>query len=95
LAPSSAVYRKTLTEWLAALAYRKQIAGDSEAAAKLYREALDLDDRNATTWFNLGLAFEKLGRREAATNAYERAVAFAPDDARFRAALEASRGPAK
>jgi len=91
LEPSSAVFRKTLTEWLGALAYRKQSAGEIEAAAGLYREALDLDERNATYWFNLGIACQTLGRREAATSAYEKAVALAPDDGRFRAALEVLR----
>jgi GlpG protein len=95
LEPSSARYRKTLTEWLTALAYRKQLASEEEEAAVLYREALDLDERNATNWFNLGIAFQKLGRHEAAISAYEKAVALAPDDARFQAALAASRGQAK
>jgi Flp pilus assembly protein TadD len=84
-----------LTDWLAALAYRKQRAGEDEAAVALYQEALDLDERNARNWFNLGSACIRLGRREAATSAYERAVALAPDDRRYQVALEASRRPAK
>jgi tetratricopeptide (TPR) repeat protein len=95
LEPSSARYRKTLTEWLAALAYRKQLASEDEEAAMLYREALDLDERNATNWFNLGIAFQKLGRHEAAISAYEKAVALAPDNATFRTVLEASRRQTK
>jgi GlpG protein len=89
--PSSTVYRTALAEWLSVLAYRKQSAGEAEAAAQLYREALDLDEHNARNWFNLGVACQTLGRHEAATSAFERAVALSPDNERFRAALEASR----
>jgi GlpG protein len=95
LEPGSGVYRKTLTEWLAWLAYRHQCAGENEASAELYREALVLDERNANNWFNLAIACQRLGHREAATNAFEKAVALAPDEAEFRAALETSRGPAR
>jgi membrane associated rhomboid family serine protease len=91
LEPRSALYQKTLTEWIGALAYRKEVSGEHDEAAGLYREALDLDERNAANWFKLGVACEKLGRLEAATRAYEKAVAFAPDETRFRTALEASR----
>jgi tetratricopeptide (TPR) repeat protein len=91
LAPGSAIYRETLARWLAALAYRKQGAGQDEAAAGLYREALDLDGQNVRDWFNLGIACVRLGRRAAAIDAYEKAAALAPDDARFRSALEAAR----
>lgn len=91
LDPNYAVYRKTFAQYLAALAYRKQTANEDAAAVDLYREALALDDRSADCWYNLGIGYEKLGRREAATKAYEKASALAPDDARFRAALEGSR----
>lgn len=92
LEPNSAPYRENLAEWLALLAYEKQLAGEAEKAATLYQEALDLDEGNASNWFNLGIACETLGRREAATSAFEKAAALAPDNEQFRAALEAARG---
>jgi tetratricopeptide (TPR) repeat protein len=61
---------------------------EHEEAAGLYREALGLDERNAVNWFNLGVSYEKLGRREPATRAYEKAAAIATENAGFRAALE-------
>jgi GlpG protein len=95
LEPASDRYRKTLTEWLTVLAYRKLLASEDEVAAALYREALDLEEGNAKNWFNLSIAFQKLGRREEAITAYEKAAALAPDDARIRAALEALRKQGK
>jgi tetratricopeptide (TPR) repeat protein len=95
LEPGDADYRKTLAASLAAFAYSNQSAGQDEAAIKLYRDALELDNRSPENWFNLGIAYQRLGRLEAATKAYERALALAPDNAQFRAALEGARGPVK
>jgi Flp pilus assembly protein TadD len=73
---------------------RAHAPGDSHAgAAELYREALDCNGENPSYWFNLGIAYAKLGRREDAIRAYEKAVTLAPDEARYRAALEAARRP--
>jgi Flp pilus assembly protein TadD len=94
LDPSSA-RRETLSDGIALSAYRKLAAGENEEAASLYREALDLDERNARHWFNLGIACEKLGRQEAATSAFEKALALEPNDERIQAALESSRRQTK
>jgi membrane associated rhomboid family serine protease len=95
LDPGSKVYREGLVRGLVVIAYKKQCAGQDQAAAELYRKSLDLDEGDATTWFNLGIVCQKLGRNEDATRAYERAAALAPSDEKIRAGLQAWRKAGK
>jgi membrane associated rhomboid family serine protease len=70
------------------LAYQKQLAGHSEEAIRVYREALALNDRQAWCWYNLGTIYQELKRTESAREAFGRAVALEPDNGPYRAALE-------
>lgn len=88
LEPDSADYREMFGAWLSALAYDQQILGEEEAAIALYHESLTHDDDNSETWFNLGTAYEAIGRTNEAINAYEKAVALDPDEVEFREALD-------
>src|SRR5262249_46705074 len=53
--------------------------GDAQGAAQLYREALKLDPNNAKTYYNLGLALNKLGDQLGERRALEAAVRLDPN----------------
>jgi GlpG protein len=76
---------------LAFRAYQEQNQGHDESAVRLYREALAFDDRQGSWWYNLGIAYQKLGNTELAIEAYERASTLEPNEAKYRAALNALR----
>jgi hypothetical protein len=95
LDPDSAPYRQFLAQWLSALAYNQQTAGEYEAAISLYRDSLNYEEQDAQSWFNLGIAYESVGRAADAINAYEKAVALDSDNDKFRAALDAAQQPAE
>jgi len=78
-------------EELAYAGYVEMEAGRNEDGAALYERALRVDGGRAEWWYNLAIAYERLGRERDATSAYEKASALAPDNAQFRAAFEASR----
>jgi Flp pilus assembly protein TadD len=79
----------------AARAYQEQREGRDASAAELYRLALTYDDRQAAWWYNLGIAYQKLGRAGQARDAYGRAAALEPGEAKFRAALNSLSQPAE
>ena len=53
-------------------------AGDHQAAVLLYRQAIEIDEHDADSWFNLGNALRALGRLEEAAAPYRRATALSP-----------------
>ena len=55
--------------------------GDGQAAADLFRQAIDLAPQWAPAWFGLGQSLEAAGDWAAAITAYRRALSLAPDDA--------------
>jgi membrane associated rhomboid family serine protease len=59
---------------LARAAYLEQRAGRNEAAIDLYRRALEQNNREASWWYNLGIAYASLERNEEAHDAYQHAV---------------------
>ena len=61
-----------------------QLGSWNEAAFRFER-ALKADGRNARVYNNLAVAREILGEPQAAREAYEAALALAPDDKRIRA----------
>jgi predicted TPR repeat methyltransferase len=62
-------------------ALRLMEEGDAGAAADLLRQTLDVVPNWVPAWFTLGDAEEKNGNADAAVQAFERALALAPDDA--------------
>ena len=55
-------------------------AGELEAAAVAYREALDLDPQYADAWEGLSMALADLGRYGESVEAAMRVVELVPDD---------------
>jgi GlpG protein len=94
LKPGDKGFRQTLAGLKAQLAQRKQTAGETEEAIRLYREALLDDPHQAASWYDLGVACEKLGRIEGARAAYQRAVELEPEQEIYRVALESLPPPA-
>ena len=70
-------------------AYREQEQGHAESAARLYRKALEFDDRQASWWYNLGIAYQTMGEYQRAFEAYEQAVRLDPKDTHYREARKA------
>lgn len=74
-------------EELAYDAYLDMEAGRDASAAALLERAVRFDGGQAPWWYNLGIAYQRLGREEEATAAYRRAVELAPKEATFGKAL--------
>ncbi len=55
-----------------------QQKGNSEEAVSLFIRALEINAKNASTWFNLGLAYESLGQYQDAVIACEKALCVNP-----------------
>lgn len=49
-----------------------------DAAEKAFRKAISIDDNLAEAQFNLGIALDKLGKREEAAKAFKKAKELAP-----------------
>jgi arylsulfatase A-like enzyme/tetratricopeptide (TPR) repeat protein len=65
--------------------------GDFNAAASAFERSTGLDPKNATTWFNLGLARMRAGDKTAAAAAFRKALALKPgfeDAKKFLAEVE-------
>lgn len=76
------LYRAALAIQPTAQAYSNMgaifhLRGDYKRAVASYSEALELRPNAHTTWRNLGDAHARLGERDAARKAYERAIAIA------------------
>src|SRR5262245_5784853 len=93
LRPQEHAFRQALLEARADLGYRRHLAGDLEGAVGLYLEVVAADPGQAHCWYNLGVAYQALGRADPAREAYQRAVELAPSDEQFRAALRTLSGP--
>ncbi len=63
-------------------------------AVRWLTEASRLAPVDATVWFNLGVAQQRLGLVRDAAASFERAFRLVPDDPRYRSAYEATRVPA-
>lgn len=85
--PQDREVRAALAEVLAIAGYDRHVAGDLTGAVELYREAVATEDREATVWYNLGLAYRSLGRTEEAGEAFRRAANLNPADPNAAAAL--------
>jgi membrane associated rhomboid family serine protease len=51
-----------------------------------YEDALKLSPNEASYWFNLGIAYEQVGKRELSREAFKRASALEPQNSKFREA---------
>jgi membrane associated rhomboid family serine protease len=87
LRPSDTDVRTALAQSLASEGYDKHVAGNLAGATKLYREAVETDERSANAWYNLGLAYRGLGQDRVAREAFRRAVELDPADGLAQAAL--------
>jgi GlpG protein len=65
--------------------------GRNEEAVRWLVDSTRLDPQEAGTWFNLGIAYQRLSRFREAAGAYERAHRLRPDDSDFRGMYEAMR----
>jgi predicted TPR repeat methyltransferase len=73
-----------------AFGHELALRGDLTAAADLFAQAAEAEPAFAAPWFALGETAAKLGDREGAVNAFERALALDPQD-RCGAALHLAR----
>jgi Flp pilus assembly protein TadD len=74
------------------LGHRDLKAGRNESAVLRFREALKVNDQNPTCWFNLGIAYKRLGQDAEALDAYHHAVDLDPKSAEFQKALDDWKG---
>jgi membrane associated rhomboid family serine protease len=88
LDPSKEDVRQRLASAKAQLAYLKQINGEHEAAIQLYQEALVMYEANALFWYNLGTAFQAVGKIKLARDAYMRASRLEPENQQYRESFE-------
>src|SRR5207253_10306872 len=72
--PANSVFR-------GALALAKRQAGELDAAAKLYREAVALAPADADAWYNLGVTLHESGKDKEALAALDEAVKLDPNRA--------------
>jgi membrane associated rhomboid family serine protease len=67
--------------------YDALTSGQNESAATHLRRAVAYRHADATYWYDLGIAEERLGHAPAALSAYQRASAMQPESAEFRSAV--------
>ncbi len=73
-------------------AYQASEAGRDSEAARLYERALCFDSTNCTSWYNLGVVYIRLERRDAALDAFRRAMQCQPSSAIYRETLASQLG---
>jgi Flp pilus assembly protein TadD len=78
LEPSTATYRTGLAHTKRTLGYRAGVAGKHEEAVRLYKEVLELTPDDATTWYNLSVSYQKLGKADESHRARTRASLLHP-----------------
>jgi Tfp pilus assembly protein PilF len=83
--------RKFYAQSRAFHAYEQLVAGNHERAVHLYLVALKIDRSDATSWHNLGISYQHLGRIDDAEKAYRHALEINPNEKGFHASLEAIR----
>lgn len=69
------------------LGYDALRAEQNDAAARYLRRAASYRRADASCWYDLGIAYERLGRRSDATNAYQHASTLEPTSAEYQQAL--------
>ncbi|PYV73600.1 MAG: hypothetical protein DMG96_22580 [Acidobacteria bacterium] len=69
--------------------YEALLADRNQEAARWLGDAVVYQPRLPVYWFNLGIAYQRLGNRTAAQAAYERAHQLEPNKAEYSAASQA------
>jgi membrane associated rhomboid family serine protease len=69
--------------------YDALLADRNQEAARWLRDAVVYQPKLPVYWFNLGIAYQRLGNRTAAQAAYERAHQLEPNKAEYSAAAQA------
>ena len=78
--------RKQKAMDIAALGLRDLEAGRFDAAAEHYRQAIDVDSGEANYRYNLGTAYSRASKFEAALPMFDHAVRLDPDDSEYKKA---------
>ncbi len=71
----------------AVLGYEALQEGRNQEALEYYRRAIEINDRHAGYWFNIGIAHERLGHMDEAFKAFEKAYRMEPTSGKYRAAV--------
>jgi GlpG protein len=74
--------------------YKALENGRNEVAVKYFRLAI-VRSSKGSYWYDLGIAYQRLGRWDDAANAYEHAYQLTPDDAETKKVLEYARWKAQ
>jgi membrane associated rhomboid family serine protease len=69
--------------------YDALVANRDQEAARWLGDAVIYQPKKPVYWFNLGIAYERLGNRTAAQAAYQRAHQLEPNEAKYSEALKA------
>ena len=69
------------------LGYDALTANQNDQAVKYLKRAASYRFPDATAWFDLGIACQRLGRNAEAANAYRRALALDPESQQYQSAL--------
>jgi membrane associated rhomboid family serine protease len=77
-------FTANLGDELADFGYRDLEQNRYERAVTFYTRALERNRRQAGWWYNLGIAYARLGRHQKALEAYEHAVELKPDLEEFK-----------
>lgn len=73
------------------LGYESLLAGEPDEAVRWLSMATELNPKDARSWFNLGVAYQRLNRLRDASLAYETARRLEPDNPAYRGAREGDR----
>jgi membrane associated rhomboid family serine protease len=69
--------------------YDYLVADQNEQAIRWLTDAAKLQPKESTYWFNLGIAYQRVGKLPAAVSSYERAVKLDPKNPEYSKALQA------
>jgi membrane associated rhomboid family serine protease len=75
----------------AQLGYDALTAQHNNQAVGWYLDAVRMNPREPSFWYNLGIAYQRLMRNADATAAYQRACELSPADAEYQSAFQAMR----
>ena len=68
--------------------YDALVANRNQEAARWLRDAVIYQPRLAIYWFDLGIAYQRLGNKAAAGSAYKKAHDLEPNEAKYWEAIQ-------